>query len=433
MAYKFENSLEGHQSNLALFHPLPVDTGVESIQWIEYRPVSQLSYGSFIEFNVPPCSMEYLDLSKTRLHIKARILKTDGSQVTDQDLVAFINLPLATLWRQVDVSLNQVNISPTTSTFYAQKSMLQVLCKNSEDSMESQLQAQGFYKDLGGLMDITDPVLGGNFGLTQRFKLTKDGNAMDVEGPIYADICQQNRLILNGVQLNVKLFPSSNEFVLMSESNGYKVDITDAVLKVCQVRVNSSIIIGHDNALSHSNAIYPYTRSNIKTYSVAAGLQGFSADDLWQGEIPTRVIIALTSSAAFNGTINRNPFNFQHMNANFVALYVDGESKPMQPLTPNYKTNNYTSEYLTLFSGTGKLNSNSGNYISRENFAQGYAIYIIDLDSNHSKDYVSLSKRGHSRLVIRFQESLAEPICVIAYGQFQSNFQIDKARNIIIN
>ena len=121
------------------------------------------------------------------------------------------------------------------------------------------------------------------------------------------------------------------------------------------------------------------------------------------------------------------------MDANFIALYVDGESKPTTLLMPNYKTNNFTAEYLTLFSGSGKLNKNDGNYITKEDYAQGYAIYVIDLDSNHSQDYVSLSRRGHTRLVIRFQESLSEPICVIAYGMFNSNFQIDKARPISIS
>ena len=123
MAYKFENSLEGYQSNLALFHPSPVDVGVEQIQWIEYRPVSQLSSGSFIEFNVSPTSLEYIDLKRTRLHIKARILKTDGSLVTPDDKVAFINQHLSSLFKQCDVSLQNINISPTISTFYAQKAI----------------------------------------------------------------------------------------------------------------------------------------------------------------------------------------------------------------------------------------------------------------------------------------------------------------------
>ena len=433
MAFKFENSLEGYQSNLALFHPKPVDTGIEQIQYIDYRPISQLSSGSFVEFNISPTSMEYIDLRKTRLHLKVRILRNDGTQVTPEDKVGFVNLPMQSMWKQCDLSLQQVNISPTTSCFYAIKSYIDCILSNSEDASESQLQNQGFYKDTAGYMDATDPTIGGNLGLGQRYLWTKDGNAFDMEGPLYTDCCQMNRLILNGVQVNIKLYPSSNEFVLMSENNHYKVDIVDVGLKVCHMKVNSAIILSHNNALTDGNAIYPIMKSNIKTFSVAAGLQSFSQDDLFQGEVPTRLIVGLTSSAAFNGTINKNPFNFKNMNLSFLSFYVDGESRPAMPLTPNYKTNNYISEYLTLFTGTGKYRTNNGLYISKEDFKAGYSLYVLDLDENHSQDYVSLNRRGHTRLSIRFQDPLAEPIVVVAYAQTHSNFQIDKARNVILN
>ena len=158
-------------------------------------------------------------------------------------------------------------------------------------------------------MDATDPTIEENLGLGQRYLWTKDGNAFDMEGPLYTDYCQMNILILNGVQDNIKLYPSSNEFVLISENNDYKVDIEDAVLKVCHMQVNSPIILSHDNALSEGNAIYPIMKGNIKTFSIAAGLQSFSQVDLFQGEVPTRLVVGLTSSAAFNGSINKNPLN----------------------------------------------------------------------------------------------------------------------------
>ena len=234
------------------------------------------------------------------------------------------------------------------------KSYIDYNLSNSEDASESHLQNERFYTDTSGYMDATDPTTGGTFGLGQRYLWTKDRNTFDMEGPLYTDCCQMNRLILNGVQVNIKLYPFSNEFVLMSENNNYKVDIVDAVLKVCHMKVNSAIILSHNNALTDGNAIYPIMKSNITTFTVAAGLKSFSQDYLFQGEIPTRLIVGLTSSAAFNGTINKNPFNYKNMSLLFLSFYVDGESRPAMPLTPNYKTNNYISEYLTLFTGTGK-------------------------------------------------------------------------------
>ena len=69
MAFKFQQASEGHSSNLALFTPKPVDAAINEVQFVEYRPVTQLSHGSPIEFNISGTGMEYLNLKDTRLHI----------------------------------------------------------------------------------------------------------------------------------------------------------------------------------------------------------------------------------------------------------------------------------------------------------------------------------------------------------------------------
>lgn len=47
---------------------------------------------------------------------------------------------------------------------------------------------------------------GGNFGLFQRAKMSEDSVFVDLEGPIYMDICQQDRFLINGVQVAIKLW-----------------------------------------------------------------------------------------------------------------------------------------------------------------------------------------------------------------------------------
>jgi len=51
--------------------------------------------------------------------------------------------------------------------------------------------------------------------------------------------------------------------------------------------------------------------------------------------------------------------------------------------------------YNTLFAGTCKLNHDEGNYISREDFAEGYALYAYDLTADLAEDdYFNLVKHG---------------------------------------
>ena len=437
MAFKFHQAGEGFQSNLALFDIPPVETATEKVEYIEYRPVGQLSRGSPLEFNISGVGQEYISLKDTRLYIKARILKQNGVDyipVTDLDHVGFINLPLQSIWRSVDVSLQQQVISPNVSTCYPYKAICDVLLANDIGAKQSQLQSQLYYKDTAGSMEERDPTSGQNFGLTQRWSYTKEGNAVCMEGPIYMDILQQDRLLLNGVEVGIKFHPSSARFSLMSDSDTdeYHIEIVDAVLKVCKVKTSSGILVGHDIMLQKQPAIYPFMKSEIKTFSIAAGLYNFSCDDLFLSRIPSQMLVFLTSSEGFSGSNRRNPFNFANYSLNYLCFEVDGNPVPHAALQPNFVTNNYVSSYLTLYTGNNKYGNDEGLMISREDYPKGYAIYLLDIDGKRSSEFVNLVKHGHTRLSIRFNEPLSEPVTIIAYAKFPSTLQIDKSRRVIM-
>ena len=120
------------------------------------------------------------------------------------------------------------------------------------------------------------------------------------------------------------------------------------------------------------------------------------------------------------------------MNVNFIGFYIDGKSHPGNPLTPDYKTKSYVEAYHTLFSGSGRTTSISGNGISREHFADGYCVYIFDIASNHDTDCTTLSKTGHTRVNIQFSEALNQPVTFLMYAQFPATLEIDHARNVMI-
>ena len=72
-----------------------------------------------------------------------------------------------------------------------------------------------FFKDQAGHLDELE-YIGSNSGYTERGRPKKDGDAGNMEGCLYLDICQgENRVILNGVSVNLKLYQSLNDFRLM--------------------------------------------------------------------------------------------------------------------------------------------------------------------------------------------------------------------------
>ncbi|XP_071144092.1 uncharacterized protein F54H12.2-like [Mytilus edulis] len=411
--------------SLALFDRQPRDTGLLGREWIEYRPINQLVEESPIEFNIPATSTSYLDLERLKLHIKLQLRTSDGSPVTADNLVGLVNVPLSSIFSQVEMSLQHQAVNHV-GTNYAYKAYFDMILNSNVNDQNGKMSAWGFHKDRGPDIDEPDPESGPNTGLYMRYKETQSGRICDYEGPLFLDLCQQKRLVLNGVPIQIKLWPHKNAFRLMSpETNpDYKVHIVDAYLKVCTVKPNSGIMLGHNEALKASPALYPYMKSTIKTYSLAAGIYSFSAEDLFLGNVPNSLVISCVSSESFNGSYKKNPFKMFHYNCNYLNFMVDGQNFPSRPLVPNYAAGNFVEAYQTLYS-----NTTSALHISRGDYTHGYCMYVIDFQDG---DDTSILKKGQTRVEMKFATPLPEPITVIMYARFSSLLEISQSRAVTI-
>ena len=418
-------SLEGFDESVGLFMTPPTEVGIESKSWMNIRPTYQITEGGTIDFSIAGNTLQYMNLYETRLYVKTRVVKKDGSKFVEKDIVTPVNLFLHSLWSQMDVSIQQISVASGVSTKYPFKAYLDYTLGSARTEWKTSGACQMYYRDTWKAMNhLGDPLDSPfNQGLFGRNSRTKNGQIFDMEGPLYSDIFQQKRLLLNGLQLNVKLYPSQDNFRLMSKKSDYKVEILDAILKVCYVKVSPGILLGHSEALKIGPAKYFFDESIVKAHAIASGQYSITIDDMFQGEIPKTLTLCLVSSEALNGSCKRNPFEFKHYNLNFCSFYVDGQSYPSQGLQPAFSGENYVEAYLRLF------NQNPLNGITYEEFGSGYTIYTFDLNEK-SKNVLSLRKRGHTRLELRFAEPLPEPATLLAYGKFQQILSVYESRNV---
>lgn len=77
--FKFQGAQDGHSDNIAVFNLPTTDAGLESFEWIEYRPSGQLLPNSPIEFNIFGSSTSYIDLKSTLLYIKLKIVNGNNT------------------------------------------------------------------------------------------------------------------------------------------------------------------------------------------------------------------------------------------------------------------------------------------------------------------------------------------------------------------
>ena len=252
-----------------------------------------------------------------------------------------------------------------------------------------------------------------------------------MEGPVHMDICQQEKTIVNGVPITFKFYPTQDSFRLMANTDEqYQVEISEAIIKVCHVELNPAVIVAHNESFNLTDAVYPMFKSDIKTYGIPNGNYTFSIEDPYNGNIPANLVIGFVASAAYAGNYKRNPFNFYNYGISYIEFLIDGESVPGRPLQPDFDNGDWTTAYLSLF--YNKYPQHNGNFISRQDYPNGYCLFVFNIEDVANTDILTKDKKGHTRVNINFSSALSEPVTAILYSKFPSVLKIDKTRNVII-
>ena len=181
-------------------------------------------------------------------------------------------------------------------------------------------------------------------------------------------------------------------------------------------------------------AKYPVCRAETKVFSIPKGNRMANQENLFLGQLPKRLVIGMVENKAFNGDKEKNPFNFQHFDADYLALHVDGKQVPSKPLTPDFANGLCTRSYASLFTGTGYMGHDRGNQISCEEYAKGFTLFAFDLSADlDDGGHFQLVKQGNLRLELHFKAALPETINVIVYAEFDNVIEVDKARNVLFD
>lgn len=181
--------------------------------------------------------------------------------------------------------------------------------------------------------------------------------------------------------------------------------------------------MGQADVIKKVNALYPYSRSVIKTYAVPQGHFSFSTDDLFHGEVPQQLIVGIVESVAAHGSYVKNPFNFQNFNCNYAGFFVDGQSTPSEPLQPNYKSDQFIDAYQRLYWDQCQR----AIHVGRNKFKDGYCLYIFK-PCGDTKDRPE--EGAHTRLELRFTEPLPTTYTIVAYATFPAVMNTDASTNV---
>ena len=168
----------GYSNQLALFTVPTIDRAIEKEEWHTFKPTGQITRESALDFEIPK-SANYLDLQSTRLYLQVCIKKKDGTNLKQGDKVSFCNLPTCTLFRQVEVFLNQTPVGEAGIN-YPYIGYLDVLLNESK-TCDSRLQSELFFIDTAKNFNNVDNA---NYGFVARQNYTKGSKNVELYGPL---------------------------------------------------------------------------------------------------------------------------------------------------------------------------------------------------------------------------------------------------------
>ncbi|KAI0232430.1 hypothetical protein LSAT2_017253 [Lamellibrachia satsuma] len=315
------------------------------------------------------------------LHVQVKVTRANGHVLDADEAVGPVNNWLHSLYSQVDLYLNGTLVTSSSNT-YAYRAYIETLLSYGPDAKSTQLTNQLWYKDTANRMNAVELAAGPapNHGFVTRRQYITRSRVVDMMGRLHLDMFMQDKFLINGVDVKLRLVRSKPSFALMAQGpHEYKITFVNASLFVKKATLNPAVQMAHLKALENNPVRYPLRPVDCKVYSIPAGALSHTHENLFLGTLPKRIVLCCIDNDAYNGAYDKNPFHAKNNTISFHSVYVDGRQIPAKPFQPNFAENLFARSYASLFTSTGKIWQDEGNGLTRDDYRDGYTFFCFDL------------------------------------------------------
>jgi len=409
---------------LKIFDDHPPQVVVEAGYFEDIHPRTSLDDASSIEFYIPASNVDYLDLNDTLLIIQVKVVKKDGSALLEADKPVASNFFMYSLFSDVSLSLNDTTIEGGSQT-YPYKAFIESSLNFNIEAKQTQLNALGYDTNK---QDRKDWLL--------------KSQVVELVGGLRLDFFNQPKYLIPGVNVRILLTRSTADFALtykdgdtVPEDGIWKIQFVKAVLYVRRVKVHPAVLKAHNFGLQTKNAIYPYMRSKVVSFTIPQGSSSYFKDNLFSSNLlPKVVVIGLVKGAAFSGTVKHRAFQFLDHSVSRVDLLRDGQSIPYRTgYRCDFASGIYADVYVrSILQNMNVLNTNNGCGIYLRDFhINGYTFFVFNLTPDFDLKERQIVRDSNLRLDLAFKTAVKEAINVVAYACYDATLQVTKNCEII--
>ena len=142
--------------------------------------------------------------------------------------------------------------------------------------------------------------------MTRRANIVRS-RMVHLMGRLHVDLFLQDKFLINGVDVKVRLVRSKSAFALMAGGN--RINIVNATLFAKKAILIPTVQMAHIKAPEKSTVKYPMRSVDCKVYSIPAGDRSHAHENMFLGTLPKRMVLCCIDNDAYNGVYSKNPFH----------------------------------------------------------------------------------------------------------------------------
>lgn len=454
-------SKEGVNPVLNIFKVPRTDISINDCRFSTFSPVGKSI--TPIQFDLP-AMQEFVDLSRSYFTIRLKLAMSDGNPIkTTDDLFLVNNLPHSMI-KQFGVRLNGTLINPHTDT-YPYKAMIETILNYDREDGKTILRPQGWVnaldlpkawvKTASGNMDIKISSWSDNQKAGFKLLKAESGRYFNDSSSSLLELRLKIRphvepfwfpyVLKPGVQMQFEVhFHDPKFWTMVADDNTKKLRFTEADVDMrfhlARLKLNDSIY--NDLMLKTQNnaqkAVYPVVRSELRTFIWNSDNQlRFEEEDIFNGKVPQRVVLAIVDSKSFNGTKNYYPFSFLKAKIKYIKQIIQGEEYPYETLELTQDDRYDYDGYYRFLQASGALIKSQPNMLREEDWGEDRNCNLFMWNNvgsgNADTGMMNPNKKGNVRIEIEAHSAPGFVSTVLVYGEFENLVTIDSMNDVEYN
>ena len=396
-------------------------------------------YGPW-QYHCPADHKNFIDLNTLTWNgkIKVKNKKNPATPIIavggNQDInCSVVNNFIHSTVSKITYQINDFQMGDSAAKSYSYRAYLDNALSFSKGAKEQSLKYHGYEEDTPGHFDDVDKAKGtnSNEGFKKRSKLFCQEHFFHFSVKLRIDLANVDQYLQPGVSLRFEIERNSDSFALLSDigdEDTFEFEIKDSTLEFDKMIPSSEYLNHFEEAIKEEPLVYSYDKCQIHYFNYPAGVNDLSIYSMFHTDkLPSYLIFGMLDNDAFDGSVSKNPFNFQPFDLKEFNLLVNGTSYPSQPVKLDIDTMDYHHVYVNEFLDKLKLkNSNDDIGITADDWIDGSFFWIVDLNVDKCCNYHEHQNNpGTISLKLQTKTALPKTTRLVVYSSSRERMYID--------